>query len=67
MRYFGAVVFGSLTALAALGVWYLAHGAGTGEKAAVGFGLAVSPALFIVFVVPFFVLFLIFFFRSFRR
>jgi hypothetical protein len=67
MKYFGAVIFGVLTALSALGVWYFAHGAGTGDPHAAVFGLAISPALFLVFVMPFALLFLVCLVRAFRR
>ena len=67
MRPFGTIVFGSLTALAALGVLWLAHGAGTGERGASLFGIALAPVFFLIFVGPFALLFLIFLFSRRRR
>jgi len=63
MRHFGTVVFGSLTALAALGVLWLAHGAGTGERGASLFGIVMAPVFLLIFVGPFALLFLLFLFR----
>lgn len=59
MRLFGMLVFGSLTALAALGVLWLAHGAGTGEGGAAMFGIARTPVFLLIFVGPFAVIFLL--------
>jgi len=59
MRHFGTIVFGLLTVLSTLAVLWLSHGAGTKDGHATVFGLAVSPILFLVFVGPFAVLFLI--------
>lgn len=63
MNHFGTIVFGSLTALAMLGVLWLAHGGGTGDRGAALFGLALSPVFFLIFVGPFALLFLMFLFR----
>jgi len=59
MRHFGTIVFGSLTALSALAVLWLSHGAGTNDPHATVFGLAVSPILYLIFVGPFALLFVV--------
>jgi hypothetical protein len=53
MRHFGTIVFGSLTALAMLGVLWIAHGAGTEERGASLFGIVMAPVFFLIFVGPF--------------
>jgi hypothetical protein len=67
MRHFGTMVFGLLTALAALAVLWLSHGAGTHDPHAACFGIAFSPILYLVFVGPFALLFLISLFRSMKN
>ena len=67
MRHFGTIVFGSLAAMAALGVLWLAHGAGTGERGAALFGIAMAPVFLLIFVGPFALLFLLFLFRRRRH
>jgi hypothetical protein len=49
-----------MTAASALGVQWLAHGAGTGDPHATVFGIAVSPVLHLIFTGPFALLFFIF-------
>ena len=65
MRHFGTIVFGTLTALAALAVLWLMHG-GTGERGAAMFGIVMAPIFLLIFA-PFALLFLIFLFRRSRR
>ncbi|MGI6099121.1 MAG: hypothetical protein ACOYD3_05090 [Kiritimatiellia bacterium] len=67
MRHFGTIVFGTLTALAALAVLWLMHGGGTGERGAAMFGIVMSPIFLLIFAGPFALLFLIFLFRRSRR
>jgi len=59
MKQFGPLVFGFLTAGATLAVLWLSHGAGTNDGPGVVFGLAVSPFLYLIFVGPFALLFLL--------
>jgi hypothetical protein len=59
MKLFGPLVFGFLTVGATLAVVWLSHGAGTNDGTAVVFGLAVSPFLYLIFVGPFALLFLL--------
>ena len=59
MRHLGPIVYGSLTAVSTLAVLWLSHGAGTRDGHAAVFGLAVSPILYILFVGPFALLFVI--------
>jgi hypothetical protein len=59
MNHFGPLVFGFLTVIATLAVLWLSHGAGTNDGPAVVFGLAVSPFLYLIFVGPFALLFLL--------
>jgi len=59
MRHFGTFVFGFLTALSAIAVLWWSHGAGNQDGYATVFGLAVSPILYLVFVGPFAVLFVV--------
>lgn len=67
MRHFGTIVFGCLTALSALAVLWLSHGAGTKDGHAAVFGLAVSPILYLVFVGPFALLFVVSLIRGTRN
>ena len=67
MRHFGTIVFGCLTAVAILGVLWLSHGAGTNDGHAAVFGLAVSPILYLVFVGPFALLFVLSLIRGMRN
>jgi hypothetical protein len=67
MRHFGTIVFGSLTALSTLAVLWLSHGAGTKDGHAVVFGLVVSPILYLVFVGPFALLFVVSLIRGTRN
>jgi hypothetical protein len=62
-----SVLFGSLTALSALAVLWLSHGAGAGNSHGAVFGPAVSPILYVVFVGPFALLFVVFLLRGMRR
>jgi hypothetical protein len=59
MKHFGTIVFGGLTALSSLAVLWLSHGAGTGGPPTTVVGLAVSPLLYIIFVSPFALLFVV--------
>lgn len=59
MRHFGTIVFGCMTAVSALAVLWLSHGAGTNDGHAAVFGLAVSPILYLIFVGPFALLFVL--------
>jgi len=45
VKHFRTIVFGSLTAISALAVLWLSHGAGTGDPHATVLGLAISPIL----------------------
>lgn len=67
MKNFGTVVFGGMTALSALAVLWLSHGAGTNNPGATVFGIAVSPVLYLIFVGPFALLFLIFLLRGLKH
>ena len=67
MRHFGAILFGNLTAVSTLAVSWLSYGGGTGAAHAPIFGLAVSPMLYLVFVGPFALLFVVFLVRSMRN
>lgn len=64
MKYLGTIVFGSMTAVSALAVHWLSHGAGTGDPGAAVVGIAVSPILHLVFTGPFALLFFIFLLRE---
>ena len=67
MRYFGAIVFGTLTLLAGLGWWFLAS---RGLQTPVGGGVffvITSPILFLILVGPFATMFLACLFRAFRE
>ena len=59
MRHLGTMVFGGLTAVSALVVLWLSHGAGTHDGHAAVFGLAISPVLNLIFVGPFALLFVL--------
>ena len=59
MRHFGTLVFGGLTAVSALSVLWLSHGAGTHDGHAVVLGLAISPVLNLIFVGPLALLFVL--------
>jgi len=67
MKHFGTIVFGSMTALSALAVLWLSHGAGTNDTGAIVFGIAVSPILYLIFVGPCALLFLIFLLRGLKH
>lgn len=67
MKHFGTIVFDLLTALSTLAVLWISHGAGTKDPHATVFGLAISPILYLVFVGPFALLFLISLVRSMRN
>lgn len=67
MRYFGAIVFGILTVLSALAVLWLTHGAGTNDPHSTVFGIAVSPILYLIFVGPFALLFMVSLFRGMKK
>jgi hypothetical protein len=67
MKHFGTIVFGSMTALSALAVHWLSHGAGTGDPHASVFGIAVSPILHLVFTGPFALLFFIFLLKELKQ
>ncbi|MEI7946136.1 MAG: hypothetical protein WCJ02_05545 [bacterium] len=59
MRHFGTLVFGCLTVVSALAVLWLSQGAGTHDGHAAVFGLAISPVLYLIFVGPFALLFVL--------
>ena len=59
MRYFGVIVFGFLMAISMLAVLWISHGAGVGNGAAMAMGLAASPFLYMIFVGPFAILFVV--------
>ena len=59
MKLVGPLVVGFLTVIATLAVLWLSHGAGTSDGAAVVFGLALSPFLYLIFVGPCALLFLV--------
>ena len=52
-------MFGGLTAVSALAVLWLSQGAGTHDGHAAVFGLAISPVLYLIFVGPFALLFVL--------
>jgi hypothetical protein len=59
MKHFGTMMFGGLTVVSALAVLWLSHGAGTQDGHAAVFGLAISPVLYLIFVGPFALLFVL--------
>ena len=59
MRHFGAILFGGLTVISALAVLWLSHGAGTADGHAAAFGQALSPLLYLIFVGPLALLFVL--------
>ena len=66
MNHFGSVAFEGLTAVSALAVLWLSHGAGTNDPHGTVFGLAVSPVLYVVFVGPFALFFVLSLLRGMR-
>lgn len=67
MRHFGTILFGFLTLLSALAVLWLSHGARTNDGHATVFSLAISSVLYLVFVGPFAILFVISLIRGSRN
>jgi len=59
MNHFGPLVLGTLTATGTLAVLWMSHCAGTNDGHVVVFGLAISPFLYLIFVGPFALLFLL--------
>jgi hypothetical protein len=59
MRHFGTMVFGLLTAVSAIAVLWWTHGAGDQDAYASVFGMVMSPMLYLVFVGPFAILFVV--------
>jgi len=67
MRYFGVIVFGAAMAISTLAVLWLSHGAGADDGWSSVMGLAISPFLYMIFVGPFAILFVVALIRSRRK
>ena len=59
MRHFGTIVFGALTAFSTLAVLWLSHGGGINDPSTTVFGTLIAPVLYLIFVSPFAILFIL--------